>query len=74
MMASRAGVPLLYVPLEAVVSKWYGEGEKNLSKVLNCTHTPHPRTHFFSLSGVKIIVFAPPAREWMINALIAQGV
>ena len=33
MIAAKAGVPLLYVPLEAVVSKWYGEGEKNLARV-----------------------------------------
>lgn len=30
-IASQASVPLVYVPLEAVGSKWYGESERNLS-------------------------------------------
>ncbi|MCO5550670.1 hypothetical protein L7F22_004160 [Adiantum nelumboides] len=34
-IATQAGVPLLYVPLEAVVSKYYGESERMLSKVFN---------------------------------------
>ena len=32
-IASQASVPLVYVPLEAVASKWYGESEKLLSQV-----------------------------------------
>jgi hypothetical protein len=27
----QAAVPLVYIPLEAVVSKWYGESEKMLA-------------------------------------------
>ena len=33
MIASQASVPLVYVPLEAVASKWYGESERKLSDV-----------------------------------------
>jgi hypothetical protein len=29
--AVQAAVPLVYIPLEAVVSKWYGESEKMLA-------------------------------------------
>lgn len=32
-IASQASVPLVYVPLEAVASKWYGESERLLSDV-----------------------------------------
>jgi hypothetical protein len=32
-MASRAAVPLVYLPLEAVLSKWYGESEGQLAQV-----------------------------------------
>ena len=32
-IASQASVPLVYVPLEAVASKWYGESEKLLSQI-----------------------------------------
>ncbi|KAI5059921.1 hypothetical protein GOP47_0024341 [Adiantum capillus-veneris] len=34
-IATQSGVPLLYVPLEAVVSKYYGESERMLGKVFN---------------------------------------
>eukprot|EP00250_Pteridium_aquilinum_P002910 c1315_g1_i1 orf=351-2111(-) len=34
-IASQAGVPLLYVPLEALMSKYYGESEKMLGKVFD---------------------------------------
>ena len=33
MIASQAAVPLIYVPLEAVASKWYGESERNLAEI-----------------------------------------
>ena len=33
-IASQAGVPLCYIPLEAIASKWYGESEKKLSEAL----------------------------------------
>ena len=32
-IASQASVPLVYIPLEAVASKWYGESEKLLSQM-----------------------------------------
>lgn len=34
-VAQRATVPLVYVPLESVASKWYGESEQKLSAMLN---------------------------------------
>ncbi|KAL4435935.1 hypothetical protein ABPG77_000697 [Micractinium sp. CCAP 211/92] len=34
-IASQAAVPLVYIPLEAVVSKWYGESEKMLADMLS---------------------------------------
>lgn len=34
-IANQAGVPLLYVPLEAVMSKYYGEGERLMAKIFN---------------------------------------
>ncbi|KAK9840153.1 hypothetical protein WJX74_004214 [Apatococcus lobatus] len=30
-IASQASVPLVYIPLEAIVSKWYGQSEKKLA-------------------------------------------
>ncbi len=33
MIANQAAVPLVYVPIEAVASKWYGESENNLAKI-----------------------------------------
>lgn len=33
-IASQAAVPLVYIPLESVVSKWYGESEKMLADML----------------------------------------
>jgi SpoVK/Ycf46/Vps4 family AAA+-type ATPase len=32
-LARQAAVPLVYVPLETLASKWYGESENNLAKV-----------------------------------------
>ncbi|VFQ88925.1 unnamed protein product [Cuscuta campestris] len=34
-IAQQAGVPLLYVPLEVIVSKYYGESERLLGKVFS---------------------------------------
>jgi SpoVK/Ycf46/Vps4 family AAA+-type ATPase len=40
-IASQAAVPLVYIPLEAVVSKWYGESEKMLADMLKtCEQFP----------------------------------
>lgn len=33
-ISSQACVPLVYIPLEALVSKWYGESEKSLASAL----------------------------------------
>jgi hypothetical protein len=34
-MAARSRLPLVYLPLEAVASKWYGEGEQKLAAVFD---------------------------------------
>jgi len=36
-IATQASVPLVYVPLEAVASKWYGESEKLLADVFRAS-------------------------------------
>uniref|UniRef100_A0A7S4UPR8 AAA+ ATPase domain-containing protein n=1 Tax=Guillardia theta TaxID=55529 RepID=A0A7S4UPR8_GUITH len=37
MIANKADIPMIYLPLEAVVSKWYGEAEKRLSSIMDLT-------------------------------------
>lgn len=39
MIATQAAVPLVYVPLEGVSSKWYGESEKLLADVFRSAET-----------------------------------
>lgn len=34
-IASQVDVPLIYVPIESLVSKWYGDAEKSLAKVFD---------------------------------------
>uniref|UniRef100_A0A7N2LTJ8 ATPase AAA-type core domain-containing protein n=1 Tax=Quercus lobata TaxID=97700 RepID=A0A7N2LTJ8_QUELO len=34
-IANQAGVPLLYVPLESVITTWIGESERNLGRVFS---------------------------------------
>lgn len=34
-IAQQVKIPMVYVPLEAVVSKWYGEAEKNLGQIFD---------------------------------------
>lgn len=34
-IASQVGIPLLYLPLESVMSKWYGESEKKLADIFD---------------------------------------
>ncbi|KAH9609607.1 hypothetical protein KSS87_014079 [Heliosperma pusillum] len=34
-MANQAGIPLLYLPLEAIMSRWYGRSERLLAKVFS---------------------------------------
>ena len=34
-IASQAAIPLVYIPIESVASKWYGEGEKMLASMLH---------------------------------------
>lgn len=35
-IAQQVKIPMIYVPLEAVISKWYGEAEKNLGQIFDC--------------------------------------
>ena len=37
-IAAQAQVPMVYVPVEAMMSKWFGESEKKLSEVRTTTH------------------------------------
>lgn len=32
-ISAQVNVPLIYMPLESILSKWYGEAEQNLSSV-----------------------------------------
>lgn len=32
-IAGEAGIPLVYVPIESIMSKWYGESSKNLAEI-----------------------------------------
>lgn len=34
-IANQAGIPLVYVPLEVISSKWYGQSERSLGKVFS---------------------------------------
>lgn len=34
-LASEAGVPLVYVPVESIMSKWYGESERRLDGIFD---------------------------------------
>ncbi|KAL0587039.1 hypothetical protein ABG067_003379 [Albugo candida] len=34
-IAQQAGIPLIHIPVEAVVSKWYGESEKKMSAIFD---------------------------------------
>ena len=38
-IASETDVPLVYVPIESLMSKWYGEGEKTLAKIFDLCDT-----------------------------------
>ncbi|KAK6149714.1 hypothetical protein DH2020_017239 [Rehmannia glutinosa] len=40
-IANQAGVPLLYVPLEIIMSKYYGESERLLGKVFSLANEIH---------------------------------
>jgi len=41
-ISRAAGVPLCYVPLEAIASKWYGESEKKLAEALEMIDSGFP--------------------------------
>lgn len=34
-IASEAGIPLVYVPVESIMSKWYGQSSQNLSQIFD---------------------------------------
>ena len=39
-ISTQAALPLVYIPLESIMSKWYGEAEKNLAKVFEVIIIP----------------------------------
>jgi len=45
-LASQAGVPFVHIPVEGVMSRWYGESERNLSKMLSTTSEMGPALVF----------------------------
>jgi SpoVK/Ycf46/Vps4 family AAA+-type ATPase len=34
-VAGQASIPLVYIPVESIASRWYGESEKKLSSMLS---------------------------------------
>ncbi len=37
-IAGESNIPMVYVPVESIMTKWYGESEKNLSKIFDTCH------------------------------------
>jgi len=37
-IAKQTNVPLIYMPLEAILSKWYGESETRLASIFDVNH------------------------------------
>ena len=37
-IASEVDVPLIYVPVESIMTKWYGESERNLAGIFDVAH------------------------------------
>ena len=35
-IAGESSLPLVYVPVESIMSKWYGQSSKNMSEILTC--------------------------------------
>jgi hypothetical protein len=56
-LAGRASLPLVYVPLESLVSKWYGESEQNMAKVGKTDHST-PQNHMPQHSTPQHITWA----------------
>lgn len=34
-IAQQAGIPMIHIPIESVVSKWYGDSEKKMSSIFD---------------------------------------
>lgn len=34
-IAQEAGIPMIHIPIESIVSKWYGESEKKMSAIFD---------------------------------------
>ena len=34
-IAQQAGIPMIHIPIESVVSKWYGDSEKKMSAIFD---------------------------------------
>jgi SpoVK/Ycf46/Vps4 family AAA+-type ATPase len=46
-IASQAKVPLVYIPLEAIMSKYYGESESRLAQIFTVTNSSVMFLYFF---------------------------
>ena len=46
-LAKQLGVPFVLLPLESLVSKWYGEAEQRLAAVFDATAAMGPTVLFF---------------------------
>jgi hypothetical protein len=46
-MANEVEVPLIYVPIESIMTKWYGESERNLSSIFDSAHALGENILFF---------------------------
>ena len=68
-IASQAAVPLIYVPLEAVASKWYGESERNLAEIFRAAEQLGGAIIFLdevdSLATQRRCALLPPAQRML---------
>ncbi|KAG1674686.1 hypothetical protein FOA52_007210 [Chlamydomonas sp. UWO 241] len=75
-ISSQAAVPLVYVPLEAVLSKWYGESEGLLSKVFKAAEALGGAIVFFdeldSLGGNRARGDVHEASRRMLSVLLRE--
>lgn len=37
-IASQVEIPMVYIPIESIMSKWYGESERNLGEIFNACY------------------------------------
>jgi hypothetical protein len=53
-IAQQAGIPMIHIPIESVVSKWYGDSEKKMSSIFDACE---------KLDGA--IIFIDEVRYWV---------